>query len=599
MVEVGHGLMRTLRDLGGFKEARTIAAETIDVEARIGNAARRRGNAFGVMYAMEPALGDPATAVRALRRDAAEEPDPHYRLAIYRIMALWQARTAGHRASAQVESDLADPTMDGRAGPAADATTAPIARWLAVAVGILLALAAFVIYMATQTDRVYDHFVWQAEALRDGLAEIRYPVFGTGGQPGNSFFQDVLPIGRIDGTERGLLPFPPLPALLLLPFVAIWGVLTDDQTIFTALGAIDVAICWWMLGRLAVRPPIRLATTLVFAFGSVFWYTAQLATTWYQAHILAVGLLMLAVGLAIGADREARDDDPGFDQPGPSGGDPWLSFPRRGARAIFAIDPRQFLVGLLFGLACTARLSIVVGAPFFMLVGSGGSWWRRSWSAGLGAALPVAALLVYNVVATGHLFNPAYDYLYQLEARGYPTLGYHPEWAVEDPRYIPQNLAIMLGALPVVLPATLPDSLLVNATPVCTEPGAVRGLFDVTCPLAVPRDIGMSLLLTTPALMLGAPAVRRWGRNRLVTGAVLAVVLISTVNLMHFSQGWVQFGYRFSNDMVPFALLLVALGFERLASGGMRLAMPLGMALVVASIAINAWGVAWGAMLGW
>ncbi len=489
--------------------------------------------------------------------------------------------------------------MDGPPARAADATPAPIDRWLAVAVGVLLALAAFVIYMATQTDRVYDHFVWQAEAFRDGLAEIRYPAFANGGQLGNSFFQDVLPVGRIDGVERGLLPFPPLPALLLLPFVAIWGVLTDDQTIFTALGAIDVAICWWMLGRLAVRPPIRLATTLVFAFGSVFWYTAQLATTWYQAHILAVGLLMLAVGLAIGADRDAHDDELGFDDPDAATGGPWPSLPHRGVRSILAVDLRQFLVGVLFGLACTARLSIVVGAPFFMLVGSGGSWWRRSWSAGLGAALPILALLVYNVVATGHLFNPAYDYLYQLEARGYPTLGYHPTWAVEDPRYIPQNLAIMLGALPVVLPATLPDSLLVNASPVCTAAGSVRGLFDATCPLAVPRDIGMSLLLTTPALLLLAPTLRGWGRNRLVTGAVLAVVLISTVNLMHFSQGWVQFGYRFSNDMVPFALVLIALGFERFARGGHRLAMPLGMALVVASIAINAWGVAWGSLLGW
>ena len=27
---------------------------------------------------------------------------------------------------------------------------------------------------------------------------------------------------------------------------------------------------------------------------------------------------------------------------------------------------------------------------------------------------------------------------------------------------------------------------------------------------------------------------------------------------MHFSQGWVQFGYRFSHDFVPFALIVVA-----------------------------------------
>ncbi len=51
-----------------------------------------------------------------------------------------------------------------------------------------------------------------------------------------------------------------------------------------------------MLGRLRIAAVVRLGTTLFFAFGTVFWYTAQLATTWYQAHVVAVGLAMLAVG---------------------------------------------------------------------------------------------------------------------------------------------------------------------------------------------------------------------------------------------------------------------------------------------------------------
>ena len=39
---------------------------------------------------------------------------------------------------------------------------------------------------------------------------------------------------------------------------------------------------------------------------------------------------------------------------------------------------------------------------------------------------------------------------------------------------------------------------------------------------------------------------------------------------MHFSQGWVQFGYRFANDFAPWALLLVALGLERVVAWGTR-----------------------------
>jgi hypothetical protein len=487
-------------------------------------------------------------------------------------------------------------------------------RWLAVAIGVALSGAALGIYLATRTDRFYDHFVWQAAAFLEGQAAIRYPVLASAASVGNAYFQDVLPTGAIDGVARGLLPFPPLPALLLVPFVAAWGLATDDQTLFTILAAVDVGVCWWMLGRLRVRPPVRMATTILFAFGTVFWYTAQLATTWWQAHIVAVGLTMLAVGVAMGADPAAQEPDSGHEPEsereldGGSAARPTDTLGstvppsdglRTGLRSRLRIDPRQFVAGLLFGLACTARLTVVFAAPFFMLVGAGGGWWRRSWSAGIGALIPIGLLVAYNVASTGQPLHPAYDYLYRLETAAYRSLGYMPDWAVEDPRYLPGNARIMFLLAPDVLPTHLPDSLGINDTPVCQDPAATRGLFDIDCPLAVPSDVGMSVLLSSPAFLLMLPALRGYGRRRLVTGAALATLLVVLVNLMHFSQGWVQFGYRFSNDAVPFALVLVAIGADRLVDAHRRWAMPLISILVVASIAVNAWGVAWGRLLGW
>jgi hypothetical protein len=90
------------------------------------------------------------------------------------------------------------------------------------------------------------------------------------------------------------------------------------------------------------------------------------------------------------------------------------------------------------------------------------------------------------------------------------------------------------------------------------------------------------------------PLLRSLRRSRIVIGGALAIGIISVVNLMHFSQGWVQFGYRFSNDTVMFALPLVALGMAR--RGGVGL---LGAALIVVSVAVNFWGVTWGNLLGW
>jgi hypothetical protein len=44
-VEAGHGLARTLRDLGHLAEAHAVAVETVELEGRLGHPPRRRGNA--------------------------------------------------------------------------------------------------------------------------------------------------------------------------------------------------------------------------------------------------------------------------------------------------------------------------------------------------------------------------------------------------------------------------------------------------------------------------------------------------------------------------------------------------------------------------
>ncbi len=472
-------------------------------------------------------------------------------------------------------------------GPAATGTARSDLHWLdllpSALIGAALVAVALAAYWLPGSVRYYNHFVWQALAFLDGRAAITWPV------PGNDFFQDVLPVRDAGGnlTGFGLLPFPPLPAIFLLPIVAIFGLATDERAVSVVLGAINVGLCWWAMGRLPVGQPVRLTVTIFFGFGTVAWYAAGFGTTWFFAHVVALVPALLAVGIALGGDRSFVEDA----EPATAGGaaarmDPgepgerltWvLSGAVRGALGELRagvgspgtlVDRRQFAAGLLFGLACTARLTMVFGAPFFMFVGSGGSLARRAVSAGLGAIIPVGLLLAYNVVTTGQLFHPGYEYLYMLEANGYAALGYNPAWSLEDLRYVPQNLGVMLLSTPAILPGQVPAGL-GGGSLLCTDPGAVRGLFDPACPIALPRDIGMSLILTSPAYLLALPALRRMGRSRLVAGSALAVFAIAFVNLMHFSQGWVQFGYRFSNDFVVFALPLVALGMARRGGVGL------------------------------
>ena len=89
----------------------------------------------------------------------------------------------------------------------------------------------------------YDHFVWQAQAWLEGSASIRYPV--SDGIRTNDYYQDVLDLGDAALTARfglpfqpghALLPFPPLPAVLLLPFVAVWGLATSGALVVAVAG---------------------------------------------------------------------------------------------------------------------------------------------------------------------------------------------------------------------------------------------------------------------------------------------------------------------------------------------------------------------------
>jgi len=484
---------------------------------------------------------------------------------------------------------------------------------LTVVVGLAIVSVMLLVYVASNLVRpnIYNHFVWQASAWLDGQAAIVYPVKDTPGMPDNDYFNDVQQLYNADGsaTGRALLPFPPLPAAVLLPFVAVFGLATNQQLLAAILGAFDVGLMFWMLGLLRIGAGTRVAVTVFFGLGTVFWYAAEKGTTWYFAHVVAVGLTTLAIGVALGGDRRAVDEASELDGPaegtaeaeGDAAGESWrtraglpdLVDVRHAARTLFS--SRQFLAGVLFGLACTARLTVVFGAFFFLFIGRGGSWWRRGLSAGIGAAIPLGVLVAYNLVSTGHVFSPVYDFLYQQEAGFYTFLNYNAAWSIEDPRYLPQNLALALIGPPDILPKVLDFG-----RQLCTAPGATPGWLDPDCPIISPKTVGMGLLFTSPAYLLALPSLAAgYGRARLVTGAALATLFIFVVNLMHFSQGWVQFGYRFSLDFAPFALLIVALGLHRLASTRPGRAVVLGTGLIAVSIVVNLWGVYWASVFGW
>jgi hypothetical protein len=322
---------------------------------------------------------------------------------------------------------------------------------------------------------------------------------------------DVIPSG--DG--RFYVPFAPFPAVVLMPIVAIIGPVVADQLepgINGLLAAFGVGMCWWLLGRVGVRRLVdRGWLTLLFGFSTqILWITTR-GGVWHTGHLVATVLTFACLIELVG---------------------------RR----------RAWLVGLVAGAAFLSRAPLAFAVPFYALLlhpepasgavrtaatamtATAGAYvsraraaipWRPWILLGLGVAPAVVAFFLYNQVRFGSALESGYalatlpDFLERQRAVGLFSIA-----------HVPMNLDYFLWRLP----APIADP-----------------------PFFRPDGLGMSVLFTSPGLLLALRV--DWGRTRTwwLAGAAIAV-LVPT--LLYYGGGWLQYGYRYFLDSVPFVIAL-------------------------------------------
>jgi DNA-binding CsgD family transcriptional regulator len=111
-VEAGRGLARVLLELGRLAEAHAVAVETRQLEMRLTAEPKHWSSAASIRHLIELSFEDARAALHALRRDAAEEPDPHYSQDLHLEIAVWQARVHGDQAASEVEAELGAAQLD-------------------------------------------------------------------------------------------------------------------------------------------------------------------------------------------------------------------------------------------------------------------------------------------------------------------------------------------------------------------------------------------------------------------------------------------------------------------------------------------------------
>ena len=314
------------------------------------------------------------------------------------------------------------------------------------------------------------------------------------------------------GREYGY--WGPLTPVVVMPFVALFGLGVSDQLINVLMGALNVGLFYWLLWRVdrsglcAMSEACRVALAIVLALGtSHFWMTCA-GQVWFAIQIITLTFLLLAMIAICAADNRV-----------------W----------------RWLLAGACFGAAILGRSSVIFLGLFFIFV----LWSRcRRGSKPLGPfvlratvfGLPlVAALGVqgwYNYARFGDMQQSGLDI--QIRTQGNPRfLADYEEYGAFSLHYLPKNFKHYFWN--------------------CYFPRRLEGRLSYD-------PEGNSVFLMTPPLLYIFLVWRRW--SWFAAGLLAGVVPLVIMLLLFNGTGWVQFGPRYLLDATPMLLLLAAIGMR-------------------------------------
>jgi hypothetical protein len=419
----------------------------------------------------------------------------------------------------------------------------------------LLALVAYGFAAGPTLARqsIAPHYVYLADALLHGHLDV----------PQTPSSYDML---MVDG--RAYVAHSPMPAFMLMPFVAVFGAGFSDILFSVVVGALNVALVYTVAGQAMLAlarkggasayadtdfgslprrltHPIWLA--LLFALGTPHLYLAVLGSSWFTAHVVAIFFGLLAVHEAL--------------IPG----------------------PRRWLLSSLW-LACAgfSRPSMLFGALFFVvLIGltlSSHDRLRAMMSVAAAIAIGVSAHAVYNAARFGSPTDFGYQYVV-----GAPNItSAYLRYGGFNPRFLPCNLFVSILNPPEVQ-GSVPPALY----GVCGYLLDGVNLSDPSAPIT-PNPLGMSLFIVTPAFFMLIAARRN---DPIILAAWVGLLAIMIPLWMYHNTGSLQFGYRYWMDAAPMWLLLLVEALRSLRRG--RCSRAFAGVAIVASIGVNVWGFLW------
>ena len=134
----------------------------------------------------------------------------------------------------------------------------------------------------------YNNYVLLAQAFLHGRAWIDWP---------GAYIDALQYAGRYYIIEA------PLPAILLLPFTAIFGLQTNQTLLAVVLAAVAVGAAWELGERFGLRASANAWICAFLLAGTDLLWCATLGDVWFIAHVSAVAFTLLALAELAGKRR--------------------------------------------------------------------------------------------------------------------------------------------------------------------------------------------------------------------------------------------------------------------------------------------------------
>lgn len=342
-------------------------------------------------------------------------------------------------------------------------------------------------------------------------------------------------------------PWGIIPSLLLIPLQLIKGRFVPLIYLSVFFASLNVVFLYFLLKRLKKEflPQLSyfaiLLLLILFAFGTTHFYVGTLGSTWHVDQMVTSFLATLGIYVIFKKNPKRKD-------------------------YVFS--------SIIFSLALLGRATIVILLTLPLLLYLWDNFLTKKLTVlqkinffknafiifGLPLLFFSTVFFLYNYVRFSSPFEYGYSHIHEAsclaqirKANGIFSL-----------RNIPSNMHYMLFEIPTITFTDMPH-------------------FNFNLK-------GNSIFFLTPpflAALLASPIKRRRGKITLdpyITSLWLTAIITIIPSLMHYSTGWIQFGYRYTLDITVLIFILSIFGMK----GKLNLLYVLG---IILSIFFYSWGI--------